>query len=548
MQPNRLRTLVALLWQGTGPPAATTDAQLLAEYASGARPEAFEELLQRHGRLVYGVCRRILGNAHDAEDAFQATFLVLARKAGSVRWQASAAGWLYRAACQTARQARTHAQRQRQREHKVAAMTREANQSLPEPADWQPLLHAELKCLPDRYRLPLLLCYLEGHSTEEAARLLSCPVGTLKVRLLRGRERLRSRLERRGLTLSAAALAIGLQQAAAEAAVPAALLSTSFQAARLIAAGKTAAGTLSVQAITLAERTVHAMLMTRLKVAAVLLLLVGVLGTGAGLVVQQGLAQPQPVAQAAAPDERSPEKPAAPGEARVKLDLYGDPLPQGALARMGHMRFRHRGGVAAFAYAPDGKTLISADSDGTMRRWDAVTGQERERFALPSGFLAFSPDGSAIASVDSEDPDVAKDRAVRLWSSATGKEIARFQWRGRIWPTMVPRVAFYSPTAAFSPDGKTFALGAYGPRPLHFWDIASGKEVEQCDVAVYGLLFSPDSRMILKAPCGTRSRARTSTRSGRRSGVGRNRLRFHRMARFWPWVVAMPAIEWCSWT
>jgi DNA-directed RNA polymerase specialized sigma24 family protein len=90
MQRNQCRTLVAFLCQGSGPPpAAATDAQLLAEYASGARPEAFEELLQRHGRLVYGVCRRILRSAHDAEDAFQATFLVLARKAGSVRWQAA---------------------------------------------------------------------------------------------------------------------------------------------------------------------------------------------------------------------------------------------------------------------------------------------------------------------------------------------------------------------------------------------------------------------------------------------------------------------------
>jgi RNA polymerase sigma factor (sigma-70 family) len=493
MQPSRFRSLVEHLWQGTGPPlAAATDAQLLAEYASGARPEAFDELLQRHGRLVYGACRRILGNAHDAEDAFQATFLVLARKAGSVRWQASAAGWLYLAACQTARQARTHAQRRRQREAKVAAMTREATESLPEPDDWRPLLDAQLECLPDRYRLPLVLCYLQGRSTEEAARLLHCPVGTLKVRLLRGRARLRSRLERRGLTLPAAALGTVLTQAAAEAAVPAVLVSASLQAARLLAAGETAAGTLSLQAITLAEGTVQAMFVTKLKMAAVLLLLVGVLGTGAGL-VQQGAAQPQPVAQAPAPGERSPEKPAAPGQARGKLDLHGDPLPPDALACMGTMRFRHRGSVLAFAYAPDGKTLISADSDGSVLRWDAATGKERQRFPLPPGFLAFSPDGTVFASVDNDNPKVVKGRAIRLWNAATGKEFAKFQWRGAVdaWLN-VPKVAL-------SPDGKSLALGNYmGDQVIRFWDIASGKEIRQIEKQpVEGLLFSPDSRMLL---------------------------------------------------
>jgi WD40 repeat protein len=316
-------------------------------------------------------------------------------------------------------------------------------------------------------------------------------------------------------------LAAVLEQAAAEAAVPAALVSSSLQAARLLAAGQTAARTLSVQAITLAEGTVHAMFMTRIKLAAVLLLLVGVLGTGAGLVVQQGVAQPQPVAQAAALDERSSEKPAPAGDARVKRDLFGDPLPPGALARMGTTRFRHRGNVLAFAYAADGKTLISADSDGTVWRWDAVTGKETQRFPLPPGFLAFSPDGSVFASVETDNPKLVKSRALRLWNAATGKEFARLQWRGAVdaWLN-VPKVAL-------SPEGKTLALGSYmGDQVLRVWDIASGREVQQIkDRPVQGLEFSPDSRMILAR--NTRSVLYEVVSGKQIHDIGRNKTTLH---------------------
>jgi RNA polymerase sigma factor (sigma-70 family) len=518
MQPNRFRTLVAHLWQGTGPPPAVTDANLLAEYASGARPEAFEELLHRHGRLVYGACRRILGDAHDAEDAFQATFLVLARKAGSVRWQASAAGWLYLAACQTARQARKHTQRQRQREKKVATMTRDRAETLPEAADWQPLLHAELECLPDRYRLPLVLCYLEGLSTEEAARLLDCPVGTLKVRLLRGRERLRGRLQRRGLTLSAAALVTVLEQAAAEAAVPAALLSISAQAARLLAAGESLAGTLSVHSITLAEGTVHAMFRAKMKLAAALLLAVAVLAAGTGLGYRLWAARP--VIQTAVDDtEPARKEPAVAGQPvpAVRTDLLGAPLPKGALARLGDVRFRHDGPVDFVTFSPNGKTLVSgtgqalhvwdaatghvihrlpwkkgagfmclapdgktlawAEGHGNVHLWDITTGQETRRFRTPKfGHRgAFSPDGKILAVEGGDE----KETAIYLLDVATGQEIRQLQGEGAV---------------CFSPDGKTLASQGGRTRPT-LWDVATGQEIRQLE-GFMPICFAPDGKTL----------------------------------------------------
>jgi RNA polymerase sigma factor (sigma-70 family) len=478
MQPNRFRTLVAHLWQGIGPPrAAATDAELLSEYASGARPEAFAELLQRHGRLVYGACRRILGNTHDAEDAFQATFLVLARKAGSVRWQASAASWLYLAACQTARQARTRAQRQRQRELKVAAMTREATENLLEPADWQPLLHAELECLPDRYRLPLLLCYLEGHNTAEAARLLGCPVGTLKVRLRRGRERLRSRLVRRGLTFSAAALATHLQEAA-EAAMPAALVSASAQAARLVAAGTTAAGALSIEAITLAEGTVHAMFRAKMITAAAVLLAamvlaVGTAGLGFQLLAGHAVGDETPAA-AQQEQPKAGQPPAA-----VRTDLSGAPLPSGALARLGDLRFRHDGWVYSVNFSQDGKTLVSGTHDAAYV-WDAASGQVIRRVPWKKGneFMCIAPDGKTVAWAE-------PSGTTHLWDMSTGREIRQF---------LVPK---FGHRGAFSPDGKTLAVaGGDGKETgIHLLDVATGQVIRQFQ-GDGALCFWPDGKTL----------------------------------------------------
>src|SRR5262249_45040927 len=158
--------------------------------------EAFAGLLRRHGPLVFGVCRQVLGDAHDAEDAFQATFLVLARKAATVARQDSLAAWLHRVALNVARTARTAAARRRAPERETALRTRPGPGDEVAPGDWQPLLHEEVDRLPEKYRVPVVLCYLEGRTHEEAARQLGWPLGSVKGRLARARDLLRARLTR----------------------------------------------------------------------------------------------------------------------------------------------------------------------------------------------------------------------------------------------------------------------------------------------------------------------------------------------------------------
>ncbi len=112
-----------------------------------------------------------------------------------------------------------------------------------------------------------------------------------------------------------------------------------------------------------------------------------------------------------------------------RVDQYGDPLPARALVRLGTVRFRHDGRMLAVAYAADGKTLVTAAEDHTVRRWDAATGKELKRFPAP-GFIALSADGSLFASIDPEDPRAEKGRIVRLWNTVTNREVGRFEWQG----------------------------------------------------------------------------------------------------------------------
>src|SRR5262245_11283452 len=297
-----------------------TDGQLLECFVTGRDEAAFEALVRRHGPMVWGVCRRVLPNDADAEDAFQATFLVLARKAATVTDRAAVGNWLHGVARNAALQARTMNSRRIAKEQQWAQMPR------PEPSDdvWQqlrPLLDNELSHLPDRYRLAIVLCDLEGRPVKEAARQLGCPQGTVASRLARGRAMLAQRLARHGLALSGGALASVLFHKAAWAGAPPPLVASTVKAAMLVAAGQAAtAGVISARAAALTQGVLKAMFPTKLNLVTVLLLVLGALSAGVGVVAYHATAADPGVPQPAARDARAPEpaKTTAPAAAVLK--------------------------------------------------------------------------------------------------------------------------------------------------------------------------------------------------------------------------------------
>jgi RNA polymerase sigma factor (sigma-70 family) len=265
--------------------AALTDGQLLGRFIERRDEAAFTALVEQHGAMVWSVCHRILGNRQDAEDAFQASFLVLIRKAASIVPREMVANWLYGVAHRTALLARRTATRRKARERQVV--------KVPEPAaaeqelwnDLRPLLDQELSRLPDKYRVVIVLCDLEGKTRTEAARQLSLAPGTVGSRLARARARLAKRLAQHGLAVSGGVLAAVLSSTAAPACAPPAVVSGTVKAATLFAAGQGAA--LPVTVATLIEAVLKTMLLSKLKTAAVALLALFVLEIGAAAVLSR---------------------------------------------------------------------------------------------------------------------------------------------------------------------------------------------------------------------------------------------------------------------
>jgi RNA polymerase sigma factor (sigma-70 family) len=310
-----LRRLVARADAGS-----SSDTQLLQRFVNQRDESAFELLVWRHGPMVLGVCRRILRDEHDAEDAFQATLLALARKAGSIGKRESVGSWLYKVAYRVALRTREAAIRRARHERQVNSLPPAVDPTATEGRAWdelRPVLDEELNRLAEKHRAPVVLCYLEGLTNEEAARQLRCPVGTVKTRLAHARRLLGDQLSRRGLTLAAGLLASEFVGQAACAAFPAALVGETVRIAALAAMGKIAtAGAASAPVVALTEGVLRAMMVTKLKQAAVVLVL-GLAFAGVGTMSYRAWGEEEPAAQ-----RRSDEAPALPkptqAEIRVK--------------------------------------------------------------------------------------------------------------------------------------------------------------------------------------------------------------------------------------
>jgi RNA polymerase sigma factor (sigma-70 family) len=478
----------ALLRDGAG----LTDAQLLERFLTHRDETAVEAIVRRHGPMVMGVCRRVLHNRHDAEDAFQATFLVLVRKAAVIASRELLANWLYGVAFNTARKARAASARRRRHETQVTEMP-EGEAVSPDPwDDLRPLLDQELHLLPDRYRAPIVLCDLEGKTHKEAAAQLGWPVGTLSGRLARARALLAGRLTRRGLLLSGPALAAALSADAASACLPASVAASAVNSACLFAGGLAATGVIPARVAALAEGVLRAMITTKLKTATALLLGLTLLAAGAGRLT--GFGPGQGTAPAVSADRthiaqligrlgsnRFSEREAA-SKALAKIGEPAlDALRRAAaaakdletlrraenLVRVIERRWElrcflgHTDAIPGAALSPDGGLALSAGrSESSPRLWDVATGKELRRLGGHRSWVwdvAFSADGRWAFSCGVD--------GLRLWEVATGKELRHFMGHTR----QVYRVAL-------SADGKR-ALSGSQDHTVRLWELETGKEL-----------------------------------------------------------------------
>jgi RNA polymerase sigma factor (sigma-70 family) len=343
--------------------AEATDTDLLKRFLHNREEAAFVALVQRHGPMVLNVCRKLVPNAADADDAFQATFLVLVRRAASIRQPQLLGNWLYGVAHRVAARARMQAARRRIREMPEVEMI--AANPPQEGSEWSPILHEELNRLPDKYRAPMVLCYLQGKTNQEAAQLLAWPVGTVKGRLTRARELLKKRLTRRGVVISSAFLAAGLAPAAGSAAVPAALAESTVRAALLVAAGPLASAGVSVSVAALTKGVAHAMFLTRLTTVCSIIMGASLLGTTAAVVARQSLAAaPEPAQQVAQADPLPlPLDPPQTDEQKQDAEEAASRESQNRLKQLALAMHNYAAEYGQFPpaalYSKDGKPLLS---------------------------------------------------------------------------------------------------------------------------------------------------------------------------------------------
>jgi RNA polymerase sigma factor (sigma-70 family) len=487
------------------------DGQLLERYVREGDEAAFAALVQRYGSLVLGVCQRVLRDSHAAEDAFQATFLVLVRKAGSLDRRGPIGNWIYTVAYRTAVKARANAARRRIRETRALPMP--AEQTM-DSAAWQelrPLLDEEINRLPEKYRAPLVLCYLQGKTNEQAAHELGWPTGSMSRRLAQGRELLRKRLVGRGFLLSGAVLGT-LLTSNASAAVPGSLAATTVKAAMVFkTTSVVSSGVLSPGVVALAEETLKALVVPKLKIAAAVLMSlfpIGVIGVGVVFTwevlpeikkatdkydwhatVCQNIWKLDTnlydrttpvVVLAAAPDGVT----IAAGGERPETDIQLWDLPT---RRVRRVLAGHTDSITALAFSPDGRLLASGSQDRLIRVWDLTTEDARNKIlgGHDKGVtaLAFVPTGDKILA------SAGIDGTVKLWDIVTGRCLATLSDHS-------------GPIFALSaaPDGKTLASGGFDGS-VTLWDLASrtAHRLTGHTDKISAVCFSPNGRLLASA-------------------------------------------------
>jgi RNA polymerase sigma factor (sigma-70 family) len=468
------------LWS-SGTLSGLSDADLVKRFTSAEEPaaeQAFEALLGRHGPMVLGVCRQILGRPHDVDDAFQATFLVLVRKARSIRADAPLGPWLYGVAYRTAIRARSKAARYRSEEMKGLET---AADPVGGAYTWEigPMIHEELDRLPEKYRSPIVLCHLEGKSHEEAARMLDWPVGTVSGRLSRGRQLLRDRLQRRGLTASAGLLAARFGGDALPA-LPSRLAELTIKAALGSGAGPSA----STSVLTLTEGVLSAMFIHSLKKAALVLVSVAAVTGAIGFRAHWGLAvlgaqeEAQPPPQAETKPTPKPIAPTPlPGQAPGAL--LGRPVEPGSGGMSAAGSFKNVPNLADYrdpipvfrsqsilvVETADGKGFAAMSTEQRNGVWNG----EWQRYAPPEGQTAT--------------PIAANDVVALTMKGETITEIAAFSAASGEWTTqrlLKPIKEQLSPVVgpgcALYQEGNSFyAFSAV----LGKWDVLSLPEGEK---------------------------------------------------------------------
>jgi RNA polymerase sigma factor (sigma-70 family) len=444
-----------------------SDADLLERFRLRREEAAFALLVQRHGPMVLAVCRRILGDVHLAEDAFQATFLVLVRNASTIRKQQSLAAWLHGTAARIAHKARLRTTRQ----HCVdQAFQPDVHDDPSDPLiarELRAALDEEIARLPAKYRTPLVLCFLAEKTHEQAASELGWPKSSVTARLAKARELLRQRLMRRGFTVPAGLLAALLAESSAEATVPSLLTLSTVRVAVQALLGETLAAT---SAVVLAGSLPKCT--TALKLTAMFGLL-----TMLGLaVVGYRLALSGPSSLPSSPALKAPtlREPQAEGvkTRRPRVDRFGDPLPDEALARMDSGRMRHTSLYipCPLAFSPDGKWIVSG-GNGSLRIWDAATGKLWRQFVFDNSTdlcrdFVLRPDAITVVSglVGAGIPGDGI-LTIHVFDPSSGKVRRKVQ---------VPERA----TAAnpvFSPDGKRLAY-VHEQNAVRIYDVTAGRE------------------------------------------------------------------------